>query len=234
MNPLCKALVMMSLGACAAVQAADATQPTGVVSLTASADLEVAKDMMSVTLTTSRDGTDANVVQAGLKQALDAALAEAKKASKPGQVDVRTGNFSLYPRYGNKGQISGWQGTAELLLEGKDIPALGQLVGRITTMTIGRVSFGLSRDAREKNESEVSARAIAAYKAKAAEIAKQFGYGGYVIREVNVQANEQQGNPIPMMRVQSMAKSAEDSSLPVEAGKAQVIVTVTGTVQLTK
>ncbi|WP_235835145.1 SIMPL domain-containing protein [Piscinibacter terrae] len=224
----------MSLGAAAAVQAADVPQPTGVVSLTASADLEVAKDLMSVTLTTSRDGTDANVVQVALKQALDAALAEAKKAAKPGQVDVRTGNFSLYPRYGNKGQISGWQGTAELLLEGKDMPALGQLVGRITTLTIGRVSFGLSREAREKNESDVSARAIAAYKAKAAEIAKQFGYSGYVIREVNVQANEQQGNPIPMMRVQAMAKSAEDSSLPVEAGKAQVIVTVTGTVQLTK
>jgi len=216
------------------VAAADASQPTGVVSLTAAASTEVPKDWMSVMLTTTRDGQDANTVQSGLKQALEAALAEARKAAKPGQVDVHTGNFSLYPRYTNKGVISGWQGTAELVVEGRDMPALGQLVARIPTMTIGRVSYGLSREARERNESEVAARAIASYKAQAAEIAKQFGYSGYVVREVNVQANEQPGNVVPLMRAQTMAKSADDAPLPVEAGKAQVIVTVSGTVQMTK
>jgi predicted secreted protein len=229
--PLAAVAVFASSDAAVAV---DASQPTGVVSLTAAANIEVPKDLMSVTLTTTRDGQDANTVQSGLKQALDAALTEARKAAKPGQVDVHTGNFSLYPRYTNKGVISGWQGTAELVLEGRDMPALGQLVARIPTMTIGRVSYGLSREARERNESEVAARAIASYKAQAAEIAKQFGYSGYVIREVNVQANEQPGNVVPMMRMQAMAKSADDSPLPVEAGKAQVIVTVTGTVQMTK
>ena len=45
-----------------------------------------------------------NAVQAQLKQALDAALAEAKKAARPGQVDVQTGNFSLFPRYTQQGR----------------------------------------------------------------------------------------------------------------------------------
>lgn len=216
------------------VFAADPPQPTGVVSLQATATAEVPKDLMTVTLTTTREGTDANVVQAALKQALDAALAEAKRVAKPGQIDVRTGNFSLYPRYTNKGVISGWQGSSELIVEGRDMPGLGALTGKISTMTIARVNYGLSREAGERNEGEVTAKAIASYRAKAAEVSKQFGYSGYTIREVNVQANEQPGNPIPMMRVQAMSKASEDTALPVEAGKAVVLVTVSGTVQMTK
>src|SRR5205814_4651868 len=138
--------------------------PSGVVNVTASATVEVPKDMMSITLTTTREGADPNVVQTGLKQALGAALNEARRAAKPGQVDVQTGNFALYPRYNNKGLISGWQGTAELMVEGRDMPAIGQLVGRITSMTVARVSYSLSRELREKSEGDVAAQAIARYR----------------------------------------------------------------------
>ena len=46
-------------------------------------------------------------------------------------------------------------------------------------MTIARVSYGVSRELREKVEGEVTAQAIARYRAKAADYAKQFGYTGY-------------------------------------------------------
>jgi hypothetical protein len=46
-------------------------------------------------------------VQTQLKAALDAALAEAKKSAQPGQLDVRTGNFSLSPRY-TQGRQDQW------------------------------------------------------------------------------------------------------------------------------
>jgi predicted secreted protein len=90
-----------------------------VLSLTASASVEVTKDLLSITFSTTKEGADANAVQAQLKQALDAALAEAKKAARPGQVDVQTGAFSLYPRYAPKGGISGWQGSAEIVVDGR-------------------------------------------------------------------------------------------------------------------
>ena len=84
--------------------------------------VEVTKDVLAVTFSTTKEGADANAVQAQLKQALDAALAEAKKSgASPGQVDVQTGAFSLFPRYTNKGGISGWQGTAELIVDGRDM-----------------------------------------------------------------------------------------------------------------
>jgi predicted secreted protein len=205
------------------------------VQLASSASLEVTKDLLSVVFGTTREGTDAASVQAQLKQALDAALVEAKKLAKPGQLDVHTGNFSLSPRYTNKGVVNGWQGSTELIVEGRDMQAIGQLSGRITTLTINRVGYNLSRELREKSESEISAQAIAGFRAKAADYAKQFGYAGYVIREVAVNGSSDQPAPRPMM-LEMRAKSASmaDEALPVEPGKGTVNVNVSGTVQLVK
>ncbi|HKX39983.1 MAG TPA: SIMPL domain-containing protein [Burkholderiaceae bacterium] len=208
--------------------------PQGVVHLTTSATTEVTKDLLTITLSTTKEGSDAAVVQAQLKQALDAALAEAKKSVRPGQLDVQTGNFQLQPRYTNKGVTSGWQGSAELIVEGRDMAAIGQLTGRITTLTIGGVAYNISRELREKTEGEVAAQAIARYRAKAADYAKQFGYTGYTLREVNVQSNDVPPvRPMARMSMNAMSASA-DAALPVEPGKGNVMVTVSGTVQMTK
>jgi predicted secreted protein len=230
--PLRSLLALMTIGASQAGHAADPPAPQGVVSLTASASVEVTKDLLTVTLTTTRDGQDAATVQSQLKQALDAALAEARKVVRPGQLDVQTGNFALTPRYSSKGGMSGWQGSAEMVVEGRDMQAIGQLTGRISTLTIARVSYNLSRSVREKAEADASAQAITSFRAKASDYAKQFGYAGYSVREVNVAS----GEPVafanaPMMRSKTMSISG-DESLPVEAGKGLVTVTVSGTVQM--
>ncbi|HZF81343.1 MAG TPA: SIMPL domain-containing protein [Rubrivivax sp.] len=206
--------------------------PEGVVTLSASATAEVPKDWISVTLSTTRDGSDAPTVQAALRQALDAALQEARRTAKPAEVEFRTGNFALFPRYAPRGGVlSGWQGTAELIVEGRDTAAIGQLIGRIRTLTVARISHDLSRELREKTQTDVSATAIARYRQRAADVAKQFGYARYVLREVQVSGSEP-----PMYaregRMQAMAASAEGEPLPIEAGKATVTVNVSGSVQL--
>jgi predicted secreted protein len=225
--------LLLALALSAPAMAQVVPQPQNVVGLQASATREVTKDLLSVTLNTTREGADAAAVQAGLKQALDAALKEAKKAAKPGDIDVSTGNFSIFPKYSNKGVITGWSGTAELVIEGKDIPGIAQLTGRITTLSIARVQSGLSREAREKVENEVAAQAIAQYRAKATEYAKQFGFTGFTLREVQVNANDFSA-PVPMMMKASRDMSAQAEALPVELGKGNVTVNVNGTVQLTK
>jgi len=229
----------LALGVAAAPLAAlaDTAPPSGVLVLSASASVEVANDVLAVTLSATRDGPDATAVQSAMKLALDAALAEARKAARPnGQLEVHTGNFSLFPRYSNKGQVAGWQGTAELVIEGKDLPAIAQLTGRINALpnalTVSRVAYRLSKEQREKVEADVAAQAIERYRAKAAEYAKQFGYGGYTLREVNVSSNEPPPYaPVPMMRAKAMSASA-DESLPVEPGKGTVAATVSGSVQM--
>jgi predicted secreted protein len=231
------ALVAALVGGGAAAQVPPPV--SGVINLTTTASVEVTKDVLGLVFSTTRDGADAQTVQAALRQALDAALAEAKKIAKPGQVEVQTGSFSLYPRYGNPkagGQpsIIGWQGTAELQVQGKDAAAIAQLSGRVTTMSIARVGYTLSKEAREKVEAEVTARAIAEWRAKAQQMSQQFGYGGYTVREVNVATNEPGGGPVPMMMSRAKAMTAGDEALPTEAGKGEVTATVSGSAQMTR
>ncbi|MFT7774233.1 SIMPL domain-containing protein [Roseateles sp.] len=217
---------------CSAHAAAEA--PRERLSLSASASAEVQRDVLGVSFSTTREGPDAAGVQTALKQALDAALAEARKVAKPGQVDVQTGGFSLYPRHDPKtGKMNGWQGSAELLVEGRDASAIAQLSGRINTLSIARVGYSLSRETREKAEADITAQAIARYRAKAADYAKQFGYGSYVVGEINISGDEASA-PRPMMAMARMKTEMADAALPTEAGKATVTVSVSGSVQLTK
>jgi predicted secreted protein len=215
--------------------AADPPSPENVVSFMASSTIEVTKDLLAVSLQVTREGPDAAGVQAALKQVLDAALAEAKKTAQSGALDVRTGQFSIYPRYGRDNRISGWQGTAEMVLEGRDNARVAQAAGRIKDMNITGTGYAISRDLREKHESDVTAQAIAKYRARAGEIAKQFGFAGYALREVNVSAQDMGGpQPVPMMTSRARAMDAAETALPTEPGKGTITATVQGSIQLTR
>lgn len=217
--------------ACATAALAETPPPQNVLQLSASGTVEVQQDLLSMTLSTTRDAPEAATVQTQLKAALDAALTEARKSAQPGQLDVRTGNFSLSPRYTREGKINGWQGTAELVLEGRDFPRIAQTAGRITTLTVGNVGFGLSREQRAKTEVEAQTLAIDAFKQKATELSKNFGFAGYTLREVSVNAND--GGPIRPRMMAAAAKSfSADAQVPIEAGKTSVVVNVSGSVQL--
>jgi len=203
-----------------------------VVQLAASGTVEVQQDLLSISMNTTRDGADASAVQGQLKTAIDAALTEAKKVAQPGQLDVRTGNFSLYPRYGRDGKSIGWQGSAELILEGRDFGRISSTAGKIQTLTVGSVSFGLSREQRAKVEGDAQGMAIERFKMRATEIARGFGFAGYTLREVNVSANDLGFTPRPRMMAMEAKAVAADAPVPVEAGKTAVVVTVSGSVQL--
>ena len=223
-------LAVASAGPWAQVPLAPVSQ--NVVQLGANGSVEVQQDTLSIALSTTRDGIDANAVQSQLKTALDVALTEAKKAAVAGQMEVRTGSFSLLPRYGRDSKLTGWQGSAELVLEGKDVARISATAGKIATLTVSNVQFSLSREQRALAETQAQGMAIARFRSKADEIAKSFGFSGYTLREVAVNANDQGVSPrIRMMAADSMA-SAASAPLPVEAGKSTVLVTVSGSVQL--
>lgn len=207
--------------------------PQNVVQLSASGVVEVPQDFLSLTLSTTREAPDAATVQTQLKAAVDAALAEARKGAAAGQMEVRSGAFSLYPRHNKDGRISTWQGTAEVVLEGRDFGRISSTAGRVPGLTVSQVVFSLSREERARVEGQAQTMAIAQFKAKAGEIARNFGFSDYGLREVSVMADEG-GAPRPrMMAMQAKAASYADSApVPVEAGKSTVTVTVSGGVQL--
>jgi len=223
--------VWMAAGA-AAAQTVSIAPPQNVLQLSANSTVEVQQDLLSMTLSTTREAADAASVQTQLRTALDAALVEARKSAQPGQLDVRTGNFNLAPRYSREGKMTGWRGTASLVLEGRDFPRITQTAGRIGTLSIANVGFGLSREQQAKTETEAQSVAIDNFKQRADELAKGFGFSGYTLREVSVNAH--QGGPVQprMMAMEAMAKAASDAPVPIEAGKATVVVNVSGSVQL--
>lgn len=231
-----KSLKLMAICVLWTVAGASLAQPLtvlqNVVQLSASGSVESPQDLLSIALSTTRDGSDANAVQSQLKTALDTALTEAKKAAQPGQLDARTGSFSLYPRYGRDGKPTGWQGTAELILEGRDFARISSTAGKIQTLTVSNVSFGLSRTQRAVVEREAQALAIQSFKGRATEIAQAFGFAGYTLREVSVNANDAGYTPRPRQMAMEAKSAVADAPVPVEAGKTLVVVNVSGSVQL--
>ncbi len=155
-------------------------------------------------------------------------------SGRPGLLEVRTGQFSLYPRYNSAGKVNGWQGSTELLLEGRDIARITETAGKISTLTLGGVSFSLSRQVRRQLESEVQAQAIERFKARAIEVARSFGFAGYTLREVAVSSADQglEQSVQPRMMAMQAKAAVSDMALPVEAGKSMVNVTVSGSIQL--
>jgi predicted secreted protein len=224
--------LLVTLASTAVAQSNPPVPPQNVIQLAANGSVEVQQDLLTISMSTTREGADATAIQTQLKTALDGALTEAKKAAQPGLLDVRTGNFSLYPRYGRDGKITAWQGTTELVLEGRDFARISATAGKIQTLTMGQVSFGLSREQRLKVEADAQNQAIERFKVRAADIAKSFGFAAYTLREVAVNTGDQGYVPRPRMMAMEAKSSMSDAAVPVEAGKATVTVTVSGSVQL--
>lgn len=207
-------------------------EPQNVVQLSANATVEVQQDWLTLNMNTTRDGTDAAMVQNQLKQALDTALQQVRKLGQPGQLDVRTGNFNLFPQHNREGRITGWQGTTELVLEGRDFALIAAAAGKVQTLTMAGVQFSLSLEQRARAQDEAQTLAITRFKAQAADIAKGFGFTGYSLREVSVNANDQGFAPRPRMMAMQAKGAVADAPIPLEAGKSAVVVTVSGSVQL--
>lgn len=235
MNKWLKVMVAglaMQLATMVPAQVVPAAPPQNVVQLSADAMVEVQQDWLELSMNTTRDGSNAAQVQTQLKQALESALQLVRPLAQPGQLDVRTGNFNLYPQHNRDGHITGWQGTAGLVLEGRDFALIGAAAGKVQTLTMAGVQFSLSREQRARAQDQAQAMAISRFKAQAGDIAKGFGFSSYSLREVGVQANDQGQAPGPRMLAMQAKGAASEAAVPIEAGKTAVVVTVSGTVQL--
>ena len=213
------------------VAAATAAGPANVLQLSASGQAEAPQDLLTLTLATTREGTDAAAVQGELSQAVDQALAVLRKDVQAGQMEVHTGEFSVLPRYDREGRINGWQGRASVVLQGRDFARITQAAARASAMSVAGMGFGLSREQRERLEGQSQAQAIARFRAKAGEIARAFGLGDYTLREVSVSSDEQGDAPRPYGLNRMAMAAAAPVAPPVEPGRGIVHVTVSGSIQ---
>ena len=219
-----------------AVSVAHAEPPRhNVLSFSVNATEEVAQDLLSVTLQVSREGSQATEVQSSLKRVMETSLDEVRAAIRGAAgIEIRTGAFSVQPRYNSVGRISGWQGSAQLTIEGTDTLRISQLVGKLTQLNVVNTQYGLSRLVRESREAALTSEAIQRFRSRGDEMARAFGFKGYSLGEVSVSFAEPGFQPRPyLMAVRAKSSELSDSPLPVEPGKGQVTVTVSGHIYLT-
>ena len=165
-----------------------------------------------------------------INAALETALQLARREAKPGLMEVRSGPFNLSPRYGRDGKLSGWQGSAGLILEGRDFARITETAGKLQTMTVASINFGLTPEQFQAAQTKAQTQAIAKFRNNATDIAKGFGFSDYTLGEVNIGAE----TPAPMVRQRMLASAsmAGDAPIAAEGGTSQVTVTVSGSVQL--
>lgn len=228
-------LVALALWTGAAVQAQTLAEPRNVVQLSSNGSVEVQQDWLVLHLSASREGASAAEVQKQLQKIVDAAMPKLRAQVADEQMQLVSGAFGVYPRHNRDGKIASWQGSAELVLQGRDFARITQAAAQAGEMAIAQIGFGLSKQAEAKVQDQAQSEAIAAFKAKAQQLAKEFGFSKYRLREVAVNSNDLQP------RMQAMAASGRSAmskagesydAVPVEAGKAKVTVNVSGSVQL--
>lgn len=209
------------------------SEPSQWVSLSASAHQQAPHDWLRVVVRATQDGADAMALQKQLKKTLDEALTALRTRVQPRQLEVRSGPFGIHPRYNDKGRVVGWQGQADLVIEGRDFARIGQAAAEVPRMVVESAQFSLSREGRQLLEAEVQSQAVQNFRQKAQLLAKDFGFTGYTLRQVNVGTVER---PTPVAPTVAMARSAvpdaAPSPLPLEGGKDEVQVTVSGSIQL--
>lgn len=202
-----------------------------VVHLSAQAEQRVPQDWITVTVAVRHQAPDAAAVQAHLRRVLDQALGLIRPRERAGRLEVASGGFHVQPRYRADGQISGWQGSAELLLQGRDIAGVAGLAAELPGMAVTGLQMSLSREAARQAEAAVRGQAIDAFRQQATEVARAFGFQGYELREVQVGIQSPGPEPRPMLRAMAAAADAAPA-LPVEPGQTLLQVTVSGTVRL--
>ena len=212
-------------------QAAAETLPQryNVVELAASAQRDIANDLMSAQLFV--EATDANPAQ--LANGLNRALADGVRVARDyPMIKVRTGNNQTFPVYGRNNQSQGWRGRAELRIETRDFAAGAALVGKLqASLQLGGIQFGVAPETRQRVENDLITEAIAAFRARAEIARAALGGKSYKTQRIAINAGASGAPPRQFMRAAALADSATVAP-PVEAGESVITVSANGTVEV--
>jgi predicted secreted protein len=202
-----------------------------VLHLSASAQADVPQDWLVISLSVQREGLQAPAVQKQLNAVLSAALAASTPMTKPGALEVKTGEMNVSPRHGRDGKINGWTGSAQLVLQGRDAEQITTLAGRLQELTVSQIDWRLSPEQKTAAEARIQAEAVERFQSKAQALTRQFGFAAYSLREIRVSAQES-GEGVIMPRMAMAAMDAAPAPVPTAAGKSRVVVNISGSIAL--
>jgi predicted secreted protein len=201
-----------------------------VLSLDAQARAAVANDEMVVMLAVERDGAQVGPLNDAVLSQLNSAITEATRVEG---VKARLGSIYTQPNYTREGKTQGWRVRGEIVLESTRMPALAQLGARLgERMQLTGVQFRLSSERRQVEERRLIAEAARAFRARAADAAAAFGFAGYELKELALRSGGNPPGPRPMVAMSRGGLDVAAAPLPTEGGDSDVVVGVTGSVEL--
>jgi len=211
--------------------AAEPTRPVGtLVDFRVEVHRTVANDLGRATAFAETSGADAAEVARKLKATLADGLATAKAQAG---VSVKSGNTHTWPVYGkNNHVIEGWRMRTEIVLESRDATALSTLLGKLqgSGLAIGALGFSPAPETRSKAENEATLEAIDTFRAKADRIAAAMKRP-YRIRQMSLGSEGHAPPPFPAVRG-AMLMAAEAAPMPVEAGESNIVIGISGQIEL--
>jgi len=229
MHPV-RTLLLLAMLLPAAATAAEPSAPRyNSVTLAASAQRELANDLLGATLYVEVNDANAAGVAKTVNAAVNRALAVAREEKA---VRAWSGNNRSYPVYTRGNQLQGWRGRGEVRIESRDFEAVSRLIGRLqANMQLAGVQFSVSPEARAAAENELIGEAIAAFKARAEIVQTALGGRGYKLQNLDVSSG--QSGPMPRMALARPAMAAEAPQPPaLEGGVSTITVNANGTIEI--
>lgn len=210
-----------------------AAQQAPTLHVSASAQSEVRQDWLVIRLQARHQAADAATVQRHLQGLQDRALTTLRPAVNGEQFQLQTGSFGVYPKYGRDGKIQHWEGVSEWVIQGRDVPQLTRAAATTADWTVAGMHFKLSRQAREQAEQALMQEAITQFNAKAQVMATGFGFVGFDLQEVHLNADGHHPMPTMLrMTADGMSGGVIQPPLSAEPGMSPVSVNLSGTVRL--
>lgn len=189
----------------------------------------VANDHMRAVLTVQDEDDDAARLADRINQTMTWALQQSKGHKG---IDVRSGGYSTQPVY-NKTALTGWRAAQELILDGGDFGAIGQLIGVLQQrLQLSAVAFSVAPETKAAAEAQLIDQALDRFKRRAEQVRKNIGAPGYRIVEININSEDMPLQPVPVMRAEAMSLSKSVAAPSFEGGDSDVRVNVNGMIQL--
>ena len=218
-----------------AVQASDDNLPQNIVTLSTEVSESVEQDTATIRLYTEQENRNPATLAKEITKTLNQALEEAK--TRAPSVKAWSGGYQTWPVNNKNNVITRWRARAEIVLESQDFSAIAALAGKLSQqMQIGNMEFSLSRQKRNSVEQTLTHAAIQAFRRKAQDITRQFGFQHYNLVDINFNIN----TPMPRRTNSVMFAMADTESaalqksvpLPIEGGESEVTLRISGKIQM--
>ncbi|HFD87934.1 MAG TPA: DUF541 domain-containing protein [Gammaproteobacteria bacterium] len=201
------------------------------VNLSASATGTVNNDTMRATLSTEAEGKRTAELADKVNRRIQWAVNEAKRHAG---LKVQTQAYNTYPVY-HKNVVTGWRVSQSIQIESLDAALLSDVLGKLQQkLNLTGISFSVSPALRESSENALISEAIAAFKKRAAIIARDLGRASHRLVTMNVSTSGSQPQYMARgMMMEVMAAPAPTAAPPVvEAGESQLTVSINGEIEL--